>query len=161
MLALAGAVSAAKPQLGKAAPEFSLAGLNSGDEIRLPDFKGKVVLLDFWASWCLPCRKLMPLLAQMKERHPDLEILAVSVDVDRNKAISFLREVEPGFKAAHDAKQEAAGAYGVKEQMPACFLIDKSGRLRFRHDGYGPGDLQAAEREAKLLLAEPEGRASE
>src|SRR5262245_17575822 len=110
---LAGAVSAAKPQLGKPAPEFSLVGLNSEEKVRLSDFRGKVVLLDFWASWCLPCRKLMPLLAQIKERHPDLEILAVSVDVDRNKAISFLREVEPGFKAAHDARQETAGAYGV------------------------------------------------
>ncbi len=156
MLALAGAVFAEKPQVGKPAPDFSLVGLNSKEKIRLSDFKGKVVLLDFWASWCIPCRRLMPLLAQMKERAPQLEILAVSVDVDRNKAISFLRDVDPGFKAAHDAKQETAEAYAVNDQMPACFLIDRNGRLRFRHETYTAHDLEAVEREAKLLLGESE-----
>jgi len=151
---LVGTVYASKPGLGKPAPNFTLMGLNSNDSVTLSSFQGKVVLLDFWASWCLPCKRLMPLLGEMKERLPELEMLAVSIDVDRNKAISFLRDVEPGLKAGHDADQKTAEKYNV-ELMPACFLIDKQGRLRFRHDSYTAETLKRIEREAKLLLAEP------
>ena len=97
----------------------------------------------------------MPMLADLKERMPDLELVAVSVDVDRNKALSFFRGIQTGLQAAYDADQKTSGAYGV-ESMPTCFLIDKQGRLRFRHDGYTAADLQKAEREAGLLLAESE-----
>ncbi len=139
MLALAGTALGAKPHLGRQAPDFSLVGLNSGsnseEKISLSGFRGKVVLVDFWASWCLPCRRLMPMIVEMKDREPDLEILAVSIDEDKAKALSFLRDVVPGLKAAHDPKQKTADAYGVNELMPVCFLIDKNGRLRFRHDG--------------------------
>jgi cytochrome c biogenesis protein CcmG/thiol:disulfide interchange protein DsbE len=154
VLGCATAVFADRPQLGKPAPDFSLIELNSGEKIGLADFKGKVVLLDFWASWCLPCRRLLPLLAQLQDRQPPLEVLAVSVDVDRNKAVSFYREIGFEFRAAHDARQKTAAAYGVRDLMPSCFLIDKGGRLRFRHYGYTALDLEAVEREVKLLLAE-------
>jgi len=156
--ALTGVAWGAKPHLGRLAPDFSLVGLkgyNSEEKISPSSFRGKVVLLDFWASWCLPCRRLMPLLVDMKDRHPDLEVLAVSIDSDRNKALSFLRDVVPELKSAYDVKQKTADAYGVNELMPVCFLIDKAGRLRFRHDGYTAQDMEAVEREANLLLAEP------
>jgi len=157
-LALTGAAWGAKPRLGRPAPDFSLVGLNgpnSEEKISPSSFRGKVVLLDFWASWCLPCRRLMPLVMEMKDQHPDLVVLAVSIDEDRNKALSFLRDVVPELKSAYDPKQKTAQAYGVNELMPVCFLIDKAGRLRFRHDGYTAEDMAAVEREANLLLAEP------
>ncbi len=156
MCALFGSVYAAKPSsLGKPAPDFAASSLNSADTVKLSAFKGKVVLLDFWASWCLPCKRLMPLLGEMKDRIPELEMLALSVDVDRNKALSFQRSVEPGLKAGYDANQKISEIYGVS-RMPTCFLIDKKGRLRFRHEGYTEQDLKKLEREAKLLLAEPD-----
>ena len=96
----------------------------------------------------------MPMISDMKERLPELEILALSVDVDRNKALTFQRSVEPGLKTAYDANQKVSEAYGVG-QMPTCFLIDKKGRMRFRHGGYTATDLKKVERELKLLLAEP------
>jgi len=148
------ALHASKPTIGKPAPDFSLAALGSKEPITLSSFKGKVVLLDFWASWCIPCKRLMPRLAELKARVPGLEILAVSVDENRDKALTFLRAVEPGLRAAHDADQKTADAYAL-EGMPTCFLIDKKGRLRFRHDGYTAEDLEKVEREAKLLLSEP------
>ena len=154
-LILAGSVHAANPPLGKPAPGFSLSLLNSKDTLTLSVFRGKVVLLDFWASWCLPCRKLMPLLTQMKEQRPELQMLAVSIDVDRDKALSFLRDVDPGFTSAYDSEQKTAKMYGV-EWMPTCFLIDKKGHLRFRHDSYSGEDLKKIEREVKLLLNEPD-----
>jgi cytochrome c biogenesis protein CcmG/thiol:disulfide interchange protein DsbE len=159
VLALTGTTLGAKPRLGRPAPDFSLVGLNglnSEEKISLSAYHGKVVLLDFWASWCLPCRRLMPLLVELKDRDPDLEVLSVSIDQDKTKALSFLRDVVPGLKAAYDGKQKTAAAYGVNELMPACFLIDKSGRLRFAHSGYTAEDMEAVEREANLLLSEPE-----
>lgn len=154
-LVLAAAVCAARPPMGKPAPEFSLIGLNIKDSIALSSFRGRVVLLDFWASWCLPCKRLLPMLSDLKQRLPDLEIIAVSVDVDRNKAVSFLRGIQPNLKAAHDADQKTSEAYGV-EWMPTSILVDKYGRLRFRHDGYTAPDLENVEREASLLLTESE-----
>ena len=154
ILTLVGTLYAGKqPAVGKPAPDFSVSRLNTGDTVVLSAYQGKVVLLDFWASWCLPCKRLMPKFGEMKERLPDLEILALSTDVDRNKALSFQRSVEPGLQAAYDANQKVSEAYGVG-QMPTCFLIDKKGRLRFRHTGYTESDLKKVEREAKLLLAE-------
>ena len=154
LLAFTAALHASKPSIGKPAPDFSLARLDSKEPITLSAFRGKVVLLDFWASWCLPCKRLMPKLAELKARLPGLEVLAVSVDENRDKALTFLRSVEPGLRAAHDAEQKTADAYAL-EGMPTCFLVDKKGRLRFRHDGYAAGDLEKIGREAKLLLSEP------
>lgn len=143
-----------KPKIGQSAPDFSLSILGSKDKITLKSLRGKVVLLDFWASWCVPCRRLMPKLSDLKDRNPTLEVLAVSVDENKTKALTFLRSVEPGMKAAHDAGQKAADAYGL-EGMPSCFLIDKKGNLRFRYDGYTAADLEKVEREAQLLVNEP------
>src|SRR3989338_7501934 len=153
ILALAASLHA-KPSVGKPAPDFSLAGLGSKDSVSLSDYRGKVVLVEFWASWCVPCRRLMPKLAELKARLPELRVLALTVDESREKALTFLRSVEPGLKAAHDAGQATADAYAL-EGMPTCFLVDRKGRLRFRHDGYTAADLETVEREAGLLLSEP------
>jgi thiol-disulfide isomerase/thioredoxin len=161
LLALfAASAAVSKPIPGQPAPDFALRSLVSKEPITLSAFRGKVVLLDFWASWCLPCKKLMPKLSELKSRLPELEVVAVSVDADPNKALTFLRSVEPDLVAAHDAKQKTAEDYAL-EGMPTCFLIDKQGRLRYRHDGYTAEDLKKAEREARLLLAEKAGNASE
>jgi thiol-disulfide isomerase/thioredoxin len=154
LLVLTGAGWAAKrPSVGKPAPAFTLSGLEGGDSTSLSGLQGKVVLVDFWASWCLPCRKLMPRIAALKARFPELEVVAISVDANRDKAITFLRAVEPSLRAVHDAEHAVADAYGV-ERMPSSFLIDGSGRLRFRHDGYSAKDLDAVERQIRLLLEE-------
>ena len=150
---LVAGAAAEKPSLGQPAPNFSLMALGTKESITLESMRGKVVLLDFWASWCVPCRRLMPKLSELKTRHPNMEVLAVSVDENITKALTFLRSVEPDLKAAHDAGQKTAAAYGL-EGMPSCFLIDPKGILRFRHDGYTASDVEKIEREAGLLLAE-------
>jgi cytochrome c biogenesis protein CcmG/thiol:disulfide interchange protein DsbE len=154
LLVLTGAGWAPKKvAVGKMAPEFSLSGLATEDSVSLSQLRGRVVFVDFWASWCLPCRQLMPRIAALKAAHPDLEVVAVSVDANREKAITFLRAVEPSLRAVHDGDQKVSDSYGV-QRMPSSFLIDKSGRLRFRHDGYGEKDLDAIERQVRLLLEE-------
>ncbi|HEX2612319.1 MAG TPA: TlpA disulfide reductase family protein [Fibrobacteria bacterium] len=157
LLVAAGAGWAAKtsqrPSIGKAAPAFSLQGLAGEESVKLSALRGKIVLVDFWASWCMPCRQLMPRIAALKAAYPDIEVVAVSVDANRDKAITFQRSVEPSLRAAHDGDHKVADAYGV-ERMPSCFLVDREGRLRFRHDGYGADDFDAIERQIRLLLEE-------
>jgi len=156
-LALTGAGWASKdfkrPAAGKSAPEFTLAGLNHGDSVTLSALRGKVVFIDFWASWCLPCRQLMPRIAALKAQYPELEVVAISVDANRDKAITFLRAVEPSLRAVHDADHSVADRY-VVERMPTSFLVDRSGRLRFRHDGYSEKSFEAMERQIRVLLEE-------
>jgi cytochrome c biogenesis protein CcmG/thiol:disulfide interchange protein DsbE len=157
LLVLTGASWAAKgskrPSVGKPAPEFALSGLATQDSVSLSGLRGKVVFVDFWASWCIPCRQLMPRIAELKARHPELEIVAVSVDANRDKAITFLRAVEPSLRAVHDADNLVADLYGV-ERMPSSFVIDREGKLRFRHDGYTAKDIDAIARQIRLLLEE-------
>lgn len=157
LLVLTGAGWASKgpkrPSAGKPAPEFVLTGLASEDSVTLSALRGKVVFIDFWASWCIPCRQLMPRIAELKARYPELEVVAVSVDANREKAITFLRAVEPSLRAVHDADHAVADAYGV-EQMPSSFVIDRDGKLRFRHDGYTAKDLDAIGRQVRMLLEE-------
>jgi cytochrome c biogenesis protein CcmG, thiol:disulfide interchange protein DsbE len=157
LLVLAGAGWAGKSSkrisVGKPAPAFALSGLSSKDTLSLEDLKGKIVFVDFWASWCLPCRQLMPRIAELKARYPEIEVVAVSVDADREKAITFLRAVEPSLRAVHDPDHKVADSYGV-ERMPSSFLIDRDGRLRYRHDGYSEEDLETIERRIRVLLEE-------
>jgi thiol-disulfide isomerase/thioredoxin len=142
-----------KSELGKPAPDFTLYGFSHEDAVTLSALKGRVVLIDFWASWCMPCRQLMPRIAEIKAHLPDVEVVAISVDINRDKALTFVREVEPTLLPVHDTAQKVADAYGV-ERMPSSFLIDKQGVLRFRHDGYGVKSLASIERQLQLLLNE-------
>ena len=142
-----------KTTLGKPAPDFTLRGLTSEEAVTLSALKGRVVLIDFWASWCVPCRQLMPQIAEIKTRFPDVEVIAISVDTDRDKALTVVRAVASGLRAVHDTAQKVADAYKV-ERMPSSFIIDKEGNLRFRHDGYGSKALASVERQLQLLLNE-------
>lgn len=146
---------------GKSAPDFSLPGLNVSKTapprpVSLADLEGKVVLLDFWAVWCAPCKRTLPELARLGGKHPGLEVLAVSLDEDRAKAEAFLARLgkeASGLTALHDAGREVAGLYGL-EGMPAAVLIDRKGILRSRFDGYTDRDMGKMEAEIRRLLQE-------
>jgi thiol-disulfide isomerase/thioredoxin len=154
----AGPSGAAK---GGPAPAFSLQGLKAGSSdakgpVTLAGLEGKVVLLDFWAAWCAPCKRTLPELARLGGKHPGLEVLAVSLDEDRSKAEAFLARLgkaSAGLTALHDAGREVAGRYGL-EGMPAAVLIDRKGILRSRFDGYTERDLGKMEAEIQRLLQE-------
>ncbi len=144
------------PKPGSMAPSFSLPDLlkNNG-EMSLRQLEGKVVLVDFWASWCPPCKKSLPELGQMRNRNPALVIVAISIDENRNKAVDFLKNSDTSLVYLHDAKHEAAEKFDLGG-MPSAFLIDKKGMLRNRFDGYGSGsgELKSMEAEARKLLEE-------
>jgi thiol-disulfide isomerase/thioredoxin len=155
-LALAVTAGAASPKPGSPAPGFTLPELLRGqNSVSLKSLAGKVVVVDFWASWCPPCRKSLPQLARMRLRHPSMVVLAVSVDEDKSKAKEFLTsKLDTALIFLHDAKKSAAADYDLGG-MPSLYVIDKQGRLRFRHDGYSERDMKAIEPEIEQLMGEP------
>lgn len=151
---LAAAGPQSGPQPGIPAPAFSLPDLfHTRGDVSLKSLEGKVVLVDFWASWCPPCRKTVPDLARMRGRNPSLVVLALSIDEDRAKAVAFLKSRDTGLIYLHDAKRAAAAEFDLGG-MPSAYLIDRRGVLRNRFDGYTESEMDKMETEVKKLIGE-------
>lgn len=136
------------------APGFTGKTL-SGTALNLADYKGKVVLLDFWASWCGPCKKEFPFLMQLREktRNQPFEIITINVDTDVKKMMGFLKDQKrkPNFPVVMDPAGKLPEMYGV-EGMPTTVLIDANGIIRYRHTGFVDSDKAKFVREIKSLL---------
>jgi thiol-disulfide isomerase/thioredoxin len=146
-----GSLAAALPPL---APNVALQNAD-GATIQLADYRGKVVLVDFWASWCVPCKTSFPALDSLyREYQPrGLEVLAVNLDERRHDADAFLGDHPHRLTVVFDPKGASPVAFGVKG-MPSSFLIDRAGNIRFTHMGYS-GDVDRSYRhEIAQLLAE-------
>jgi thiol-disulfide isomerase/thioredoxin len=153
-LALPSASVAGHPDEAPQAPPIELRG-PEGETVRLSDFKGAVVLIDFWASWCKPCQSSFPMLDKLyRERHHDgLEVLAVNVDEDQQEAQAFLHGRPHEMPVFFDPKGHAPEAFKV-EGMPSSYLVDRRGRIRFKHEGYTSAIAAAYAREVDALLSE-------
>lgn len=144
----------AAPKPGAAAPDFVLPRLFDGKkEVSLGSLSGRAVVVDFWASWCPPCRKTLPHLERLGSRYPSLAVVAISIDENRGKAVEFLKVRDSSLIYLQDSKQAVASKYDLGG-MPSLFLIDKKGALRYRHDGYVEGDLAGIEAEIRALMEE-------
>ena len=127
------------PLSGSPAPEFNLAA-RSGNAARLDAYAGRVVLLDFWATWCDPCRLSFPEYQALSARYGDgLAVVAISEDDEPEGIDSFVRETGATFPIAWDGDKSVAQRYQING-MPTLFIIDKSGLVRFVHSGFRPGD---------------------
>lgn len=143
----AGAVLALRPAgeaptKGSSAPAFETFDLD-GKPVRLADYRGKVVLLNFWASWCVPCRKEFPLLK--KVHGGDVAVLGVVYQDSRRSAAAFMRDQGATWPGLIDPKGQIADAYGVatKPGIPVTVAIDARGALVQRHTGeLRAGDLE-------------------
>jgi thiol-disulfide isomerase/thioredoxin len=126
------------------------------DQLNLAALHGKVVYLDFWASWCAPCRKSFPWMDSTQRAYAGrgLVIVAVNLDEDRAPAEDFLREFNPGFRIVFDSKGALAEAFKVSG-MPSSFLLDRNGNVRYRHVGFKDDSPAALTDELSSLLAEP------
>lgn len=122
------------------APDFTLKSLE-GTNLRLDEYRGQVVLLNFWASWCGPCRQEMPLLSQLQARYEPLgfTLLGVNVESDSQAALAWLKATPVTFPILFDTANEVAGRFGV-EGMPSTVFVDRAGNVRYVHRGYKPGD---------------------
>lgn len=122
-----------------AAMDFEAQLLGGRGWLRLSDLRGRVVLVDFWASWCGPCRESFPFYAELRASLPgdDFEIVAVSVDDDRGRAEEFILEMGGAFPAVWDAGQRIVAEWRAPV-MPTAFLVDRHGVVRHLHRGFGP-----------------------
>lgn len=142
---------------GAAAPAVSALPLGaSAPAIELRALRGKVIYVDFWASWCVPCRLSMPLLDALQRKHAarGFTVIGVNKDAALVDAQRFLKRVPVGFLLAQDEKDAWAKAFDVKA-MPSGYLIDRRGVVRRVHRGFTSETAVALEREIEQLLAEP------
>ena len=135
------------------APDFTLPTFPDDAKISLQDFKGRVVYLDFWATWCPPCRKSFPWMDEMHARYNDagLTIIAVSVDKKRELIEEFIKKMEPKFTIASDPGGDVARDYRLRG-MPSSYLIDRNGQLVETHMGFRNKDKAKMEAAIQSLL---------
>ncbi len=121
-------------------PDFTLKAM-SGDNLRLEEHRGQVILVNFWASWCGPCRQEMPILDQIHDRYSDMgfTVLGVNVDKDPKKARRIADQVNVSFPLLLDEKQKVSKTWDVSA-MPYTVLIDRDGQVQYIHRGYKSGD---------------------
>ena len=123
----------ARPGLtGQLAPDFTVS--DDSSTVHLADYRGKVVLLNFWATWCAPCIREMPGLQQLHSDRPDLAILAVSIDEDRDEYKRFLSERHVDLITVRDPTESAAKLYHT-EGWPETYIIDRKGVIRRKFVG--------------------------
>ena len=127
-----------------------------GERLGLHEFRGKVVLLDFWASWCEPCHDALAAYAELHEQYNSrgFEVVAVSVDEWTRDARKFAEQSPRPFPVAYDANRRLASRFGIT-LLPSSFLIDQGGRVRHGYEGFDPDLLRALEGHIKALLSEP------
>jgi thiol-disulfide isomerase/thioredoxin len=123
--------------------------------LKLNDYKGKVVLVDFWATWCGPCQKSMPFFNSLfnELKKDGFEIVAINVDEDQETARQFLQSHPVVYSTGYDPDGECPKAYEVKA-MPSSYLIDKTGKVRYVHLGYRDSDQPLLREQIQALLVE-------
>jgi thiol-disulfide isomerase/thioredoxin len=136
------------------APDFTLPA-RSGGEQSLAALKGQVVLINFWATWCGPCRKEMPLLEQIYQRYRPLgfTLLAVNVEEDSALADGFLRQVAVSYPVLFDRENRVSKLYDVTA-MPSTVIVDRKGQVRFVHYGYTEGTENVYQDQIRGLIRE-------
>jgi thiol-disulfide isomerase/thioredoxin len=132
--------SGAGPSSNGPAPQFTLDS-RGGPKISLAQYKGQVVMLNFWASWCGPCRQEMPLLENIYKKYNKLgfTLIGVNVEPDSKEAEGFLKQTPVSFPVIYDKDSAVSKAYDV-QGMPSTVIIDRKGNIRVLHRGYKPGD---------------------
>jgi peroxiredoxin len=124
---------------GQVAPDFALKS-STGENLRLSEYRGDVVMINFWATWCGPCRQEMPLLDELYTRYERVgfSLLGVNIDDDSRRAMQMIEELGVSFPVLFDARKEVSELYKV-EAMPVTVLVDREGNVRYVHHGYKPG----------------------
>ena len=139
---------------GQPAPDFALKS-STGENLRLSEYRGDVVMINFWATWCGPCRQEMPLLDQLYARYQRVgfNLLGVNIDDDSRRAMQMIDELGVSFPILFDARKEVSELYAV-EAMPVTVLVDREGTVRYVHHGYKPGYENAYLDQIRSLLRE-------
>ncbi len=154
VLALLIAAPAGAVTVRERAPDFTLKSLD-GTNLRLEEYRGQVVLINFWASWCGPCRQEMPLLDRLHQRYVDtgFAVLGVNVEGDAAPARALVEQIPVSFPVLVDEGQRVSELYRL-EAMPSTVVVDRDGVVRYIHRGYKPGDEAKYVEVVKELIRE-------
>ncbi len=124
----------------------------ANNALNIEQYKGKVVYIDFWASWCVPCRKSFPWMNDIQQKfEKDLVVIGINVDQEKSLADEFIKETSPQFKIIFDAKGLLATEYQVAA-MPSSFILDRSGKIVFKHLGFHTKKQATYESEIQQLI---------
>jgi peroxiredoxin len=136
------------------APDFTLKSAK-GSNLKLSEHRGEVVMINFWASWCAPCREEMPILNDMYLRYRDMgfTLLGVNVEEDSSAAKKMIQDLKVVFPVLYDTSNDVSKLYSV-EAMPSTILVDRDGNMRYLHRGYLPGYEEDYERQVRELMRE-------
>lgn len=149
------ATSARGAGVGSPAPACGLASLGTRPATETQQFRGRVVYLDFWASWCGPCAQAFPFMNALQKEFGErgLAVVGVNVDETPSDALRFLQKIPATFTIGADASGACPRAFGV-DAMPSSYLIDRSGVIRYVHSGFRAGDAAELRRRVDQLLRE-------
>ena len=152
VLLLAGSLTAGT--MDTPAPDFTLKS-SSGKNLKLSEHRGDVVLINFWASWCGPCRQEMPLLSELHDKYKALgfTVLGVNVEQDSGDAKKLLEDMPVSFPVLFDNDSTVSKQYDVVA-MPSTVLVDRNGRMRYLHKGYKPGEEEIYLEMVRSLIRE-------
>ena len=147
---LGGALAAEPPSR---APDFLIYGENIAEPTMLSEYRGRVVYVDFWASWCAPCRQSFPWMNEMHARYGDDGLVVVGVNLDESRAAAqrFLRQVPAEFPIVYNPEGTLAEKY-VVEAMPTSYLVGPNGRVLHRELGFRLGEKEQMERRIEAAL---------
>ncbi|MEH6556386.1 MAG: TlpA disulfide reductase family protein [Oceanicoccus sp.] len=136
------------------APDFILKS-TSGENLRLSEQRGQVVLINFWASWCGPCRQEMPLLDELQQKYSKLgfTVFGVNVDKDPAKADKILKDIPVSFPVLYDSDGNVSKLFDVSA-MPTTVIVDRDGNMRYLHKGFKPGYEDKYAANIKALIRE-------
>ena len=145
---------AATPPANALAPDFTLRGAD-GRNVRLDELRGQVVLVNFWATWCGPCREEMPRLETLYEKYrkSGFVLLGVNVDDDPHAALATAAKLNVSFPVLLDTDKKVSKLYDLNT-MPSTVVIDRDGKMRFLHRGYHAGTEADYEQQIRGLLKE-------
>ena len=136
------------------APDFTLKS-HTGENMKLSELRGDVVMINFWASWCGPCRQEIPLLDELYNQYKPMgfTILGVNVEEDPEQAKRVLEEISVSFPVLFDTRSQVSKLYNL-EAMPSSVMIDRDGNVRYLHHGYRPGYEQTYQQQVRALIRE-------
>jgi peroxiredoxin len=136
------------------APDFTLKS-DSGANLKLSELRGEVVLINFWASWCGPCRQEMPILSELHDKFKDMGFTVLGVNVEENSAEArrLLKDMPVSFPVLFDNNSTVSKQYDVVA-MPSTVLVDRDGNMRYLHKGYKPGEEDIYLEKVRSLIRE-------